>query len=47
VFLSAISSWADEDIMNDLNPRNFPMPPFETPQQDPPGLDEKMAPRPD
>jgi hypothetical protein len=33
--------------MNDMNPRNFPTPPFDTPQQEPPGLDREMNPRPD
>lgn len=33
--------------MNDMNPRNFPTPPFDTPQQRPPGLDRQMQPRPD
>jgi NAD(P)-dependent dehydrogenase (short-subunit alcohol dehydrogenase family) len=29
------------------NPRNFPQPPFDTPQQQPPGHDRDMRPRPD
>jgi hypothetical protein len=33
--------------MNDLNPRGFPTPPFDTPQQKPPGLSSKMKPQPD
>jgi NAD(P)-dependent dehydrogenase (short-subunit alcohol dehydrogenase family) len=33
--------------MDDSNPRNFPMPPFDTPQQEPPGHDRDMRPRPD
>jgi NAD(P)-dependent dehydrogenase (short-subunit alcohol dehydrogenase family) len=33
--------------MNDMNPRGFPTPPFETPRQTPPGLGSKMAPVPD
>ena len=33
--------------MNDMNPRGFPTPPFDTPQQRPPGLSTKMNPQPD
>jgi NAD(P)-dependent dehydrogenase (short-subunit alcohol dehydrogenase family) len=33
--------------MNDMNPRGFPTPPFDTPQQKPPGLSSKMKPQPD
>jgi NAD(P)-dependent dehydrogenase (short-subunit alcohol dehydrogenase family) len=33
--------------MNDINPRAFPTPPFDTPQQSPPGLSAKMQPEPD
>jgi NAD(P)-dependent dehydrogenase (short-subunit alcohol dehydrogenase family) len=33
--------------MNDINPRGFPTPPFDTPQQTPPGLTAKMQPVPD
>ena len=33
--------------MSSVNPFNYPMPPFHTPQQQPPGVDAKMDPRPD
>jgi NAD(P)-dependent dehydrogenase (short-subunit alcohol dehydrogenase family) len=33
--------------VNDMNPRGFPTPPFDTPQQTPPGLSTKMNPQPD
>jgi NAD(P)-dependent dehydrogenase (short-subunit alcohol dehydrogenase family) len=33
--------------MNDMNPRGFPVPPFETPQQTPPGFTDRMNPQPD
>ncbi len=33
--------------MNDLNPRGFPTPPFDTPQQKPPGHSGRMKPVPD
>jgi NAD(P)-dependent dehydrogenase (short-subunit alcohol dehydrogenase family) len=33
--------------VNDMNPRGFPTPPFDTPQQTPPGLSAKMNPQPD
>ena len=33
--------------MTAANPRNFPQPPFDTPQQEPPGHDRDMRPRPD
>jgi len=33
--------------MNEMNPRGFPTPPFDTPQQEPPGLSSKMRPKPD
>jgi hypothetical protein len=33
--------------MNDMNPRGFPTPPFDTPQQTPPGLSTRMNPQPD
>ena len=33
--------------MNEMNPRGFPTPPFDTPQQEPPGLSSKMRPQPD
>lgn len=33
--------------MNDMNPRGFPTPPFDTPQQTPPGLSSKMHPEPE
>jgi len=33
--------------MNDMNPRAFPAPPFDTPQQKPPGFTSKMKPVPD
>jgi NAD(P)-dependent dehydrogenase (short-subunit alcohol dehydrogenase family) len=33
--------------MNEMIPRGFPTPPFDTPQQKPPGLSSKMNPQPD
>jgi NAD(P)-dependent dehydrogenase (short-subunit alcohol dehydrogenase family) len=33
--------------MNDINPRGFPMPPFDTPHQEMPGLSSRMNPVPD
>jgi len=33
--------------MNDMNPRGFPTPPFDTPQETPPGLSTRMNPQPD
>jgi len=33
--------------MKEMNPRGFPTPPFDTPQQEPPGLSSKMRPQPD
>jgi hypothetical protein len=36
-----------EPKMDDSNPRNFPTPPFDSPQQEPPGHDRDMRPRPD
>jgi len=33
--------------MNAMNPRGFPTPPFDTPQQTPPGASTKMHPEPD
>jgi len=34
-------------VMNDINPKNFPAPPFDTPQQTPPGQSRGMRPQPD
>ena len=33
--------------MNEINPRGFPEPPFDTPRQTPPGVSAKMNPQPD